>query len=54
MSEQRRRFPEGLRRHMVELVRTWRTPEELSGEFEPSAIRNWVRQADLDQGRRSD
>ena len=42
---------------MVELVRTGRTAEELSREFECSAqaIRNWVRlQADLDEGRRED
>lgn len=41
---------------MVELVRAGRTPEELGKEFEPSAqaIRNWVRQADRDEGRRAD
>ena len=41
---------------MVELVRAGRTPEELGREFEPTpqAIRNWVRQADLDEGRRKD
>jgi transposase len=41
---------------MVELVRAGRGPEELAREFEPSAqsIRNWVRQADLDEGRRQD
>jgi len=41
---------------MVELVRSGRTPEELSREFEPTAqsIRNWVEQADLDEGLRSD
>ena len=41
---------------MVELVRSGRTPEALSREFEPSAqaIHNWVCQADLDDGRRSD
>jgi transposase len=40
----------------VELVRAGRTPEELGREFEPSAqaIRNWVQQADLDEGRRED
>jgi transposase len=38
----------------VELVRSGRTPEELSRQFEPTAqaIRNWVKQADLDEGRR--
>jgi transposase len=41
---------------MVELVRGGRTPDELSGEFEPSAeaIRQWVKQADRDDGRRAD
>src|SRR5208337_4660445 len=44
------------RRRMIELVRAGRRPEELAKEFEPSAqsIRNWVRQADLDKGRRHD
>jgi transposase len=47
-------YPPEFRRQMVELVRTGRTPEELAKEFEPSAqsIRTWVRQADIDQGRR--
>ncbi|MFI6741227.1 hypothetical protein ACIBI9_50635 [Nonomuraea sp. NPDC050451] len=41
---------------MVELVRVGRSPEELAKEFQPSAqsIRVWVRQADLDGGRRAD
>lgn len=49
-------YPPEFRRQMVELVRSGRTAQELSGEFEPSAgaIRNWVRQADLDEGRRGD
>jgi transposase len=39
---------------MVEMVRAGRGPEELAEKFEPSAqaIRNWVRQADRDEGRR--
>jgi transposase len=38
------------------LVRKGRTPEQLSRQFEPSAqaIRNWVRQADRDEGHRQD
>lgn len=41
---------------MVEMVRAGRDPEDLAREFEPSgqAIRNWVRQAERDEGRRSD
>ncbi len=56
MSDTGRRYPVEFRRQMVELVRSGRTPEELAREFEPSAqaIRNWMRQADLDEGRRSD
>ena len=44
------------RRQMVELVRSGRTPGELARELEcsASAIRNWVRQADRDEGRRED
>ena len=45
-----------LRRRLVELVRSGRSPESLAEEFEPSAqaIRNWVRQAERDEGRRHD
>jgi len=41
---------------MVELVRAGRKPEEHSWEFKPSAqaIHNWVKQADLDEGKRKD
>jgi transposase len=37
-------------------VRSGRSPESLAEEFEPSAqaIRNWVRQAERDEGRRQD
>ena len=39
---------------MVELVRAGRSPEELAREFEPTAqaIRNWLQQADRDDGLR--
>jgi transposase len=49
-------YPPEFRRRMVELVRAGRSPGELSEKFEPSAqaIRNWVKQADLDEGRRED
>jgi transposase len=41
---------------MVELVRSGRTPEDLSREFEPTAqsIWNWFRQAERDGGARKD
>jgi transposase len=49
-------YPPEFRRQMVELVRSRRTHEELSREFEPTAqsIANWVHQAERDAGRRSD
>lgn len=41
------------REKIIELVRSGRSPEELAEEFEPSAqsIRNWVVQANIDQGK---
>ncbi len=49
-------YPPEFKRQIVELVRAGRTPHELSREFETSAqaIRIWMRQADLDEGLRSD
>ena len=54
MPNGRKPYPEEFRREMVRLVRAGRTPGELSREFEPSdqTIRNWVNQADVDDGRR--
>jgi len=51
-----RPYPPEFRRRLVELVRAGRSPESLAKEFEPSAhsIRNWLKQADLDEGKRTD
>jgi len=56
MPKTRPPYPPEFRRQMVELVRAGRTPEELGAEFEPTAqsIRNWVAQADRDEGKRMD
>ena len=56
MPKSRPPYPPEFRRRIVEMVRSGRTPEELSREFEPTAqsIRNWVEQADLDEGVRTD
>ena len=52
----RGRYPPEYKERIVELVRAGRSPGALAREFEPSeqTIRNWVKQADLDEGRRSD
>lgn len=49
-------YPPEFRNQMIEMVRAGRSPEELGREFEPSGqtIRNWVAQADRDEGRRTD
>jgi transposase len=56
MPKTRRPYAAEFRRQLVELVRSGKTPEELSREFEPTAqsIRNWVIQAGRDEGRRAD
>lgn len=56
MPKSHRPYPPEYRERIIELVRTGRSPESLAREFEPSAqcIRNWVRQADRDAGRRRD
>ena len=54
MPKSRAPYPSEYRAEMVRLVRTGRSIEELSREYEPShqTIRNWVRQADIDDGQR--
>jgi transposase len=49
-------YSEEFKKKLVALVREGRTPAELGRQFEPSeqAIRNWVAQADRDDGKRAD
>ena len=56
MAEGRKTYPPEYRKQLVEMCRAGRTAESLGRDFEPSAqtIRNWVVQADLDDGRRTD
>jgi len=56
MGRTREPYPLEFRQRMIELLRAGRTPEALAKEFEPTAqtIRNWVGQADRDDGRRQD
>ena len=56
MARTRRPYAAEFREQLMDLVRSGRTPKELSREFEPTAqtTHNWVKQADLDAGRRSD
>ena len=56
MPKTRKPYAPEFKQQMVALVRTGRTPEELGRQFEPSgqSIRNWVVQADRDEGRRKD
>ena len=56
MPKTRPPYPPQIRAPLIELARRGRTPEDLGRQFEPSAqtIRNWLRQADRDDGRRAD
>ena len=49
-------YPPEFRQRLIELVASGRSPEELAKEFEPSAqtIRNWVKRAEADGGKRRD
>ena len=52
----RGRYTPEFKERIVDLARSGRSPGSLAREFEPSeqTIRNWVKQADLDEGLRSD
>ncbi len=56
MPKSRPPYTHEFREQMIALVKSGRSPEELAREFEPSSqtIRNWVRQSDIDDGKRSD
>ena len=56
MSKSRPPYPAEFRRKLIALVRAGRSPDELAKQFEPSAqtIRNWLAQADRDEGKRAD
>jgi len=56
MGNTHKRYAPEYRRQMVELARGGRNAAELAREFQTTAqsIRNWVAQADRDEGRRSD
>jgi transposase len=56
MSKSRPPYPAEFRRKLIALVRAGRSPDELAKQFEPSAqtIRNWLAQADRDEGKRTD
>jgi transposase len=56
MPKSHKPYPPELKHRLVELVRAGRNPDELAEKFEPTAqsIRNWVAQADRDDGRRQD
>jgi transposase len=51
-----RAYPPDFRHKVVELARAGRRLDDLASEFElgRQTVRNWVKQADLDAGRRSD
>ena len=46
-------YPDKFRKQIVELARNGRTPKDLAEEFEPTqtTIRNWLKQADRDEGK---
>lgn len=56
MPSSRVAYPPEFRQKLIELVGAGRSPEELAKEFEPSAqtIRNWVKRAAADDGKRHD
>jgi transposase len=56
MPKSHKPYPSEFKHRLVEMVRAGRNPDELAEKFEPTAqsIRNWVAQAERDDGRRQD
>jgi len=56
MGKVRGAYPKEFKEQIVALHRAGRTPAELAKEFEPTeeSIRYWIKQADRDDGLRSD
>ena len=56
MGKSQKRYSAELKEQLVRLVHGGRSPKQLAREYEPSeqTIRNWVKQAELDDGSRSD
>ena len=56
MPRTRNPYPADFREQIVALARSGRSVEELAREFEPCAatIHGWIKQADRDDGRRTD
>ncbi len=56
MSRSRPEYPPEFRQRLIELVEAGRSVKELAEEFEPSeqTIRNWLAQADANEGKRKD
>jgi transposase len=51
-----RSYPLEFRNTIIELARAGRSPKDLAVEFQLSdpTVRNWLKQADLDAGKRTD
>ncbi|MGC8484100.1 MAG: transposase [Candidatus Baltobacteraceae bacterium] len=49
-------YPADFRQKVVELARVGRSADDLAAEFKLArqTVRNWIKQADCDAGRRSD
>jgi transposase len=56
MPKARLPYPAEFRQKIVDLVRSGRSVKELAAQFEPSeqTIRNWLAQADANEGKRKD